>query len=45
LNRAIAELLPALNERPFKGRSESRRDLFDTIDRPALKSLTRNAYE
>jgi len=45
LNRAIAELLPALNERPFQGRSESRRDLFETIDRPALKPLPRNAYE
>ena len=45
LNAAIKALLPALNERPFQGRTESRRDLFDTIDRPALKPLPRNAYE
>ena len=45
LNRAIAELLPALNERPFQGRAESRRDLFEAIDRPALKPLPRDAYE
>jgi transposase len=45
LNAAIAELLPTLNERPFQGRTESRRDLFETIDRPALKPLPRDAYE
>jgi transposase len=45
LNTAIAELLPALNERPFQGRSESRKNLFETIDRPALKPLPRDAYE
>ena len=45
LNAAIAELLPALNERPFQGRTESRRDLFEAIDRPALKPLPRDAYE
>lgn len=45
LNTAIAELLPALNERPFQGRTESRKDLFETIDRPALKPLPRDAYE
>ena len=28
-NAAIAELLPALNERPFQGRTESRKDLFE----------------
>lgn len=45
LNAAIAALLPALNERPFQGRTESRRDLFETIDRPALRPLPRDAYE
>lgn len=45
LNAAIAELLPALNERPFQRRRESRRDLFEALDRPALKPLPRNAYE
>lgn len=45
LNAAIAKLLPALNERPFQGRTESRRDLFEAIDRPALKPLPRDDYE
>jgi transposase len=45
LNAAIAELLPTLNERAFQGRTESRRDLFETIDRPALKPLPRDAYD
>jgi transposase len=45
LNAAIAELLPALNERPFQGRSESRKELFEAIDRPALKPLPRAPYE
>ena len=45
LNTAIAELLPALNERPFQGRSESRRDLYESLDRPALKPLPEDDYE
>ena len=45
LNRAIAELLPALNERPFQGREESRKDLFESIDRPALNALPAEPYE
>ncbi|BBE11122.1 integrase [Halorhodospira halochloris] len=45
LNQAICELLPVLNERPFQGRSESRRDLFESLDRPALGVLPREAYE
>jgi transposase len=45
LNAAIAELLPTLNERAFQGRTESRRDLFETIDRPALKPLPRDPYD
>jgi transposase len=45
LNAAIAELLSALNERPFQGRTESRRELFEAIDRPALKPLPREPYE
>jgi transposase len=45
LNNAIAELLPALNERPFQGRTHSRKDLFETLDRPALKSLPKDDYE
>jgi transposase len=45
LNAAIKALLPALNERPFQGRTENRRDLFETIDRPALKPLPRDTYD
>ena len=45
LNAAIKALLPALNDRPFQGRTESRRDLFETIDRPALKPLPRDTYD
>lgn len=45
LNRAIANLLAELNERPFQGREESRKDLFDAIDRPALKPLPQDDYE
>lgn len=45
LNQAIAELLPALNGRAFQGRSESRRDLFEALDRPALRPLPDAPYE
>ncbi len=45
LNAAIAELLDDLNRRPFQGRAESRRDLFEAIDRPALKPLPAVPYE
>ncbi|WP_419594206.1 IS21 family transposase, partial [Thiolapillus sp.] len=49
LNAAIAELLPQLNQRPFQGRRESRResrqDLYETLDRPALKPLPQDDYE
>ncbi len=45
LNRAIAELLTDLNQRPFQGRNESRQTLFDAIDRPALKPLPQDDYE
>ncbi|AOV15727.1 transposase [Acidihalobacter aeolianus] len=44
LNRAIAALLPELNERLFQGRTESRRDLFESLDRPALRPLPGEAY-
>jgi transposase len=45
LNAAIAALLPALNERPFQGRTECRKDLFEAIDRPALKPLPHAPYD
>jgi transposase len=39
LNERIAELLEDLNTRVMKGYGASRRDLFETIDRPALRPL------
>lgn len=45
LNRAIEALLPMLNERPFQGRAESRKDLFEALDRPALRALPATGYE
>ena len=45
LNAAIAELLPELNERPFQGRTESRQDFYETLERPALRPLPQDDYE
>ena len=45
LNAAIAELLPSLNERPFKKLPGCRRTAFEQIDRPALKALPAAPYE
>jgi len=52
LNRAIAELLTRLNQRPFSGYPVadkklpgSRKTQFETIDQPALKPLPSTAYE
>ena len=45
LNQAIAELLPDLNERPFQGQSVSRRDLYEQLDRSALRPLPSKPYE
>jgi transposase len=39
LNRAIAELLLDLNNRPFKKLPGCRRSAFDSLDAPALKPL------
>ncbi len=44
LNDAIAELLTALNERPFKKLPGSRRALFEKLDRPALMPLPAQPY-
>lgn len=44
VNRAIAALLPVLNERRFQRRTESRKDLFEQLDRPALKPLPQAEY-
>ncbi len=45
VNQAIAELLVRLNERPFRKREGSRRTLFETLDRPALKPLPVERYQ
>jgi transposase len=39
LNERIAELVEELNRREMKGYRASRRDLFERIDRPALRPL------
>ena len=44
LNQAIAELLPALNERAFQGQTVSRRDLYEQLDAPALRPLPDAPY-
>ncbi len=44
LNAAIAELLEALNDRPFQKLPGSRRSAFDQIDRPHLRALPETAY-
>ena len=44
VNRAIAGLLPMLNGRPFKKLPGSRRELFETLDRPALGPLPAMPY-
>lgn len=46
LNRLIAQLLQGLNNRPFqKNKTETRRSLFDSLDRPAMKQLPAQPYE
>jgi transposase len=45
LNREIARLLERLNTRPFKKLPGSRRELFERLDRPALRPLPAQAYE
>lgn len=45
VNAAMAELLVGLNERPFRKREGSRRTLFETLDRPALKPLPAERYQ
>ena len=39
LNQAIGELLIGLNERPFRKLSGTRRSLFESLERPALRPL------
>ena len=45
LNREIARLLERLNDRAFKKLPGSRREWFETIDRPALRPLPAQVYE
>jgi transposase len=45
LNAAIAELLAALNARPMRKIGASRRQLFESIDAPALAALPAEPYE
>ncbi len=45
LNAAIAALITELNERPFKKLAGSRRTLFETLDRPAMKPLPGERFE
>lgn len=45
VNEAIAELLTKLNDRFFRKREGSRRTLFETLDRPALRPLPAERYQ
>jgi transposase len=45
LNVAIAALLTELNARPFQKLPGSRRELFEQLDRPALKALPAHSFE
>jgi transposase len=45
LNRAIRALLDELNDRPMRHLGQTRRQLFETLDRPALKPLPAQPYE
>ena len=45
LNLAIKNLLVRLNERHFQGCDYSRKDLFISLDKPALKPLPQSIYE
>lgn len=45
LNNAIRQKVAELSERPFRGEPTSRRELFEELERPALKPLPATAYE
>jgi len=45
LNHALRELLDDLNRRPMRGWEKSRRELFEMLDRPALRPLPERPYE
>ena len=45
LNARLRELLDELNNRPMQKLGVSRRELFERLDRPALKALPADRYE
>jgi transposase len=45
LNQAISQKLEDLNNRPFQKLSTTRKALFETLDKPALKPLPEKPYE
>lgn len=45
LNAAIRELLEKLNNRPLRKLKKSRRELFESLDRPAAQILAARPYE
>ncbi|MDP6494168.1 MAG: IS21 family transposase [Dehalococcoidia bacterium] len=45
MNRAIGQLLERLNSRPLRKLNKSRRELFETFDRPQARSLAQKPYE
>jgi transposase len=45
LNEAMAERLEELNGRRFRGQATSRRELFEELERPALKALPERRWE
>lgn len=45
LNDRIAVLMAELNDRPMRAMKASRRELFEQIDRPALRALPSTPYE
>jgi transposase len=45
LNKAVRERLEEFNNRPLQKLKVSRRHLFETIDKPAMKSLPERRYE
>jgi transposase len=44
-NAVIAELVAWLNDRPFRKFPGTRRELFESLDRPALRPLPASAYQ
>jgi len=45
VNQAISEKLKELNNRKFQKLDTTRKELFDTLDRPALKPLPETPYQ